>query len=272
MPRTIFIISDGTGITAETLGHALLTQFEGMEYQQIILPFVDTPEKTANALELIQWAWGEDGARPVVFSTFTDPTLLELVAGSNALVLDLFSIFIGNLEAEFGLHSTHAKGRLHGMVDAASYDTRMQAINFSLQHDDGASTAHYHQADVILTGVSRTGKTPTSIYLAMQFGLRAANYPLTEEDLRGMRLPNRLKPYRGKLFGLTITPERLSMIRSERRPGSAYASLSQCRKEVEDAASLFRLAGIPHLDTTAMSIEEIASRVIQERGIKRRLY
>jgi regulator of PEP synthase PpsR (kinase-PPPase family) len=272
MPRTIFFISDGTGITAETLGRALLTQFDGLVYHQITLPFIDTPEKAVNAVELIQWAGSDDGERPVVFSSFTDPTLLELVAGSNALVLDLFSVFIGSLEAEFSLHSSHAKGRLHGMADAASYDTRIQAINFSLQHDDGASTAHYHQADVILTGVSRTGKTPTSIYLAMQFGLRAANYPLTEEDLGGMRLPNRLKPYRSKLYGLTITPERLSIIRSERRPGSSYSSLLQCRKEVEDAATLFRLEGIPHLDTTAMSIEEIASRVMQERGIKRRLF
>lgn len=272
MTRTVFFVSDGTGITAETLGHSLLTQFEDLAYREITLPFIDGPENALAAVNLINRAAAADGCRPIVYATLTGPNLLDLIDASNALVLDLFGVFIPPLEAELGQRSVHAKGRSHGLVDKVSYDVRIEAINFALNHDDGASTRRYRQADVILTGVSRTGKTPTCLYLAMQFGIHAANFPLTAEDLDHSRMPRLLQPFRDRIYGLTIDPERLHKIRSERRPHSAYASLSQCRQEVQQAEDLFRRDGIAQVNTTAVSIEEIASRVLRDMGLKRRLF
>jgi len=270
--RTVFYVSDGTGITAETLGHAMLTQFDGIDFSQITRPFVDSAEKAADVIEAIANASRVDGIRPIVFSTLVHPELAEQIGASDALVLDLFSVFIEPLEREFGRRSTHTTGKSHGMVDWKSYNSRINAVNFALQHDDGASTKHYPEADVILIGVSRSGKTPTSLYLAMHFGVRAANYPITADDLEGSGLPGPLAGHRERLFGLTIDAERLRQIRSERRPNSRYASLAQCRQEVREVESLFRSSGIPCLNTTAISVEEIASRLLQDSGIKRRVY
>lgn len=272
MKRTVFFISDGTGITAETLGHTLLTQFETLEHREITLPFIDTSERALACLDWIKRAAREDGVQPIVFTTLTDPDLRGLIEGSPALVLDLFKAFMEPLEAELGQSSSHVKGRSHGLVDKASYDIRIEAINFTLNHDDGASTRHYRDAEVILVGVSRTGKTPTSIYLAMQFGIRAANYPLTEEDLGKGTLPRVLQPFRDHLYGLTINPDRLHRIRTMRRPNSAYASLSQCKRELTEAEELFRTEGISYLNTTSVSIEEIAAHILHEMGLKRRLF
>lgn len=272
MKRTVFYISDGTGITVETLGHTLLTQFENIPFRQITLPFVDTVEKAAAAAAEINRCAADEKNRPIVFSTLIAAPLQEQVAQSNALVLDLFSVFIRPLELELEQRSSHTTGRSHSIADRAAYNIRIEALNFALQHDDGASTRHYDHADVILVGVSRTGKTPTSLYLAMHFGIRAANYPMTADELEANGLPRLLRPHRKRLYGLTIDPERLHQIRSERRPNSSYAALPQCRREVEDVEALFRLEGIPCLNTATMSIEEIASRVLQERKLERRLF
>ena len=272
MKRTVFFVSDGTGITAETLGHTLLTQFEKFEYRQRTLPFVDSPEKAKAAVEFVNATAVEDGNRSIVFSTLVDPATQEIVTKSNARVLDFFGAFIGPLAAELGVAPTPTTGRSHGIVDRASYYVRIDAINFALQHDDGASAQHYDEADVILIGVSRSGKTPTCLYLAMQFGVRAANYPLTGDDGDSTLLPKRLKPFKDRLFGLTSEPERLQQIRSERRPDSPYSSLAQCRREVYDAEALYRQEGLLSLNTATMSVEEIATKVLQERGMERRLY
>jgi len=272
MTRTIFFVSHGTGITAETLGRTLLTQFDGLQCQELIWPFVDTMEKAQGVVEAINRMAESDGVRPIVFATLTDPTLLELLEGSNAFVMDLFSAFLGPLESELGLRSIHAKGRSHGMANDAAYAMRMDALNFALSHDDGGNPDQYRQAEVILMGVSRTGKTPTSIYLAMQFGLHSANYPLTEEDLARPYLPKVLQPFRERIYGLTIDPMRLHQIRTERRPESDYASTARCRREVGDAEAIFRTEGIRFLDVTSVSIEEIAAQLLQEMGLKRRLF
>lgn len=272
MRRTVFFVSDGTGITAETLGHTLLTQFEQIEYRQRTLPFVDTPTKARATIEFISSIAEQDACRPIVFSTLVDPQLVKILAQSEALVLDFFGAFIDPLSAELGVTPIRTTGRSHGIVDRASYYVRIDAINFALQHDDGASTTHYGEADVILIGVSRSGKTPTCLYLAMQFGVRAANYPLTGDDGDSTVLPKVLKPFKGRLFGLTSEPERLQQIRSERRPNSRYSSISQCRREVHDAEALFRQEGLLSVNTATMSVEEIATKVLQERGMERRLY
>lgn len=272
MSRTVFFVSDSTGITAETLGHTLLTQFDSIEFKQVTLPFVSDVNKAEEAVAKINVAAQADEQRPIVFSTLTSSEVYEAVTRSNALVLDLFSVFIRPLEREFNRGSSHARGRSHGLVDRASYQIRIEAVDFALSHDDGASTRHYGDADIILIGVSRSGKTPTCIYLGMQFGIRAANFPITEENLNDGRLPEPLAPWRERLFGLTIDAERLRQIRSERRPNSRYASVSQCRREVREVEALFNAHGIKYLDTSSTSIEEIATRMLQETGLKRRLY
>ncbi|NIR30655.1 MAG: kinase/pyrophosphorylase [Gammaproteobacteria bacterium] len=272
MKRTVFFVSDGTGITAETLGHTLLTQFENIDFAEVTLPFVNTAERAARAVEAIDQAGVQDGARPIVISTLVAPAIQEQVAASNALVLDLFSVYIHPLEMELERRSTHTAGRSHGVVDRATYNFRIETLNFALRHDDGASTHGYASADVILVGVSRSGKTPTCLYLAMHFGVRAANYPITVDDLRSPALPEPLRAYRQRLYGLTVEPERLQQIRSERRPNSRYASLGQCRKEVQEVEAMFRDEAVPYLNTDTVSIEEIASTVMQDTGLKRRLY
>lgn len=272
MHRTVFYVSDSTGITAETLGHTLLTQFDSIEYRQITLPFVADADKAEEAVRQINDAAVGDEHRPIVFSTLTSSELYETITRCNALVLDLFSVFIRPLEREFNRGSSHVRGRSHGLVDRASYEVRIDAVDFALSHDDGASTRHYGDADIILIGVSRSGKTPTCIYLGLQFGIRAANYPITEENLDDGKLPQVLVPYRERLFGLTIDAERLRQIRSERRPNSRYASVAQCRTEVREVESMFRANGVKYLDTSSTSIEEIATRLLQETGLKRRLY
>jgi len=268
--RTVFFVSDRTGITAETLGNSLLTQFENLELQLIKLPYLDTPEKARKLVMLIEDAHRHEGLRPIIFSTLLNDEIREIVSGSSALMLDFFDTFIGPLEQELGVESTHKVGRSHGMVDVTTYNARIEAVNYALAHDDGISTRHYDSADIILLGVSRSGKTPTSLYLALQYGVCAANYPLTEEDLDRDALPAVLKPHTGKLFGLVIDAHRLQQIREQRRPNSRYSSLPQCREEVRRIQQLFRSERIPYIDTTSRSIEEISTTVMAETGIQRR--
>ena len=270
MTRTVFFVSDSTGITAAALGHALLAQFDDVDFREVTIPFVADAGRAQQAVEEIDAAGRADGIRPIVFSTLTDPGIHDRVEECDALVLDMFSAFLRPLEIELNKGSIHAPGRFHGLVNRASYEGRIDAVDFAISHDDGASTRHYESADLILVGVSRTGKTPTSVYLAMQFGIKTANYPLTEDDLAGGELPPVLKEHRDLLFGLTIDAERLRQIRSERRPNSRYASLNQCRKEVTEGESLLRRARVTCLDTSNLSIEEIASRILQTTGLRRR--
>ncbi len=272
MNRCVFFVSDSTGITAETLGHALLSQFETLEFVQVTIPFVGDEGQAREAVRHIDAAAAEDGQRPVVFSTLTNPQLSAILRESNALILDFFGAFIHPLEIELNRGSSHATGRFHGLVDRASYDGRIDAMDYALDHDDGGGVRHYRDADVILVGVSRSGKTPTCVYLALQFGIRAANYPMTEDDLDAGNLPELLAPHKERLFGLTIVPDRLRQIRSERRPNSRYASLSRCRKEVADAEAIFQHEGVQFIDTSGSSIEEIASKIFQQTGLTRRSF
>ncbi len=272
MIRTVFFVSDSTGITAETLGNALLSQFESIDYNKVSRPFIVDQEQAEAVVRQINEVTASAAQRPVVFSTLSNPKLYDVIHNSSALVLDLFSVFLAPLAKEFNLGPTHAMGRYHGMTDEAHYEVRIDAVDFSLAHDDGASIHHYNHADLILVGVSRSGKTPTSIYLAMQFGIRAANYPLISDDLDREQLPEILKPHLKRLYGLTIDPQRLRQIRQTRRPDSSYASLSRCRKEVHAVEQLFKQHRIPFLDTSHISIEEIASRIMRDSGLKRRFF
>jgi hypothetical protein len=271
--RTIFFISDRTAISAETLGQSLLTQFEQLQFYQVTLPFVDTLEKARFAVMQINNAEQQSGVKPIIFSSLISDDIRQMIMTGKGVVFDLFDTFMGRLEEELRTASSHTIGRYHGLVNDTAYNFRIDAVNYAISNDDGASTKEYDKADIILIGVSRAGKTPTCLYMGLQFGIYAANYPLTEEDLfdRDGYLPAALAPFRRKLFGLTISPERLYHIRSRRRPDSRYASFEQCRQEVALAETLFQYEDIPFINITTMSVEEIAATVLHECNLRRRV-
>jgi regulator of PEP synthase PpsR (kinase-PPPase family) len=269
--RTVFFVSDQTGITAETMGHSLLTQFDGLEFRSITVPFVATRAKAIEAREQINATAASEGIPPIIFSTLVEDALRDEVKIANGVFLDFFEAFLVPLEAALGAKSSHASGRAHGMADLEGYTARINATNFALSNDDGMRTRDYAKADVILVGVSRSGKTPTCLYMALHYGIYAANYPLTEDDLESARLPDILLEHKAKLYGLTIRPDRLQQIRHERRPDSTYASAKQVTYEVRLAEAMFVKFGIPFLDTTGCSIEELGSRILHKTKIERRL-
>ncbi|RXR07437.1 posphoenolpyruvate synthetase regulatory kinase/phosphorylase PpsR [Pseudoxanthomonas composti] len=269
--RPVFYVSDGTGITVETIGHSLLTQFAGYSFITDRIPFVDDVDKALSAADRIRDTGLRHDARPIVIHSIVEPEIASILTQSGALMLDVFAPFISPMETELGTQRQSRVGQAHGMVNFEAYHRRINAMNFALTHDDGIAV-NYDEADLILVAVSRAGKTPTCVYLALHYGVRAANYPLTDEDLDSDRLPPRLKPYRKKLFGLTIDPERLCQIRQERRPNSRYAMLETCRREVAAAETMFQMERLPTLSTTHTSIEEIASKVMSTLGLQREMY
>ncbi|MCE3004751.1 MAG: kinase/pyrophosphorylase [Xanthomonadaceae bacterium] len=269
--RPIFYISDGTGITAETIGHSVLTQFEGVDFDAVRIPFVGDAEQAHAAVARIRNAQAHFGTRPIVINTVVDPELSVILASSGALMLDVFAPFIAPLEKELECKRSSRVGQAHGMVDFAQYEARINATNYALSHDDGVDL-NFGDAEVILVGVSRSGKTPTCLYLALHYGVRAANYPLTPEDLESDVLPSRLRPHRRKLFGLTIDPVRLQQVRQQRRPNSRYATMEQCRREVAQAEAMFGRENLHVLSTTHTSIEEIASKVMAAVGLEKQAF
>lgn len=269
--RSVFFISDGTAITSETLGRSILSQFGTVPFETRVIPYVDTLERADEAVNQINLAHKRDGLRPLVFDTIVDPTIRERINAADAFNLDIYEGLVGKIAEEIQVAPTSATGNAHGDVDSETYKARIDAVHFALDNDDGARTTHYDAADIILIGVSRSGKTPTSLYLALQFGIRAANYPLTEDDLYENTLPKALKPYKDKLFGLVIDTDRLVKIREERRSGSRYASYQQCQQELRAIQGIYISQGIPNIDVSTMSIEEIATRILQMTGLKRRI-
>jgi len=270
MTRDVFFVSDRTGITAETLGQSLLAQFGGQVFNRQSLRFIDTPEKAHAAVKLINSQHATSGERPIVFSTLIDESTRAIIAGCEATVLDLMGTFIGQLEQALGRPSSHTVGHLHGHIEANDYNRRMDAVNYALATDDGLTHQDYDRADVVLLGVSRSGKTPTCLYLALTFGIYAANYPLTPDDLDASGLPAQLTKHRAKLVGLTITPERLQKLRQERRRDSDYASLKQCQYEVRQADALYRKERIRSISSTTISVEEIATGIVDALKLDKR--
>lgn len=269
MRRTVFFISDGTAITTETVGHSLLTQFPGVTFRQFRIPFVDNPEKARDAVARIDRACAEDGAPAIVFISIIDDRTRSIFSGSRGITLDLFADFLNTLEKALDVGRQSSVGRAHGVANSDRYEDRMEATNYALTHDDGMSLS-YANADLILVGISRTGKTPTCLYMAMQYGVFAANYPLTEEEFESGKLPAALDAHRDKLFGLTINARRLQQIRRERMDSGRYSTAQQVGFELREAEKLFRKFGITFIDTTEMSVEEIASTILEHTGLERR--
>lgn len=267
--RHVYFLSNRTAITAETLGHSLLAQFPNQNFYTFTVPFVDSAEKANKLVEKINAEFSSSLLKPIVISTMADEEISRIIQQSDAMVLDPFESFLPGLEQILNVHSIHASGQSHRISNPSLYESRIDAIDFSMLHDDGMTTKLYDQADIIIVGVSRSGKTPTCLYLALQFGLKAANYPITEEDMESENLPQTIRQYKTKLFGLTSDPNRLAHIRDERRPNSRYASIEQCRFEVKAAEHMFEQMRIPYLNTTTMSIEEISTKIVEARGLHR---
>ncbi|VAW39692.1 Phosphoenolpyruvate synthase regulatory protein [hydrothermal vent metagenome] len=266
---TIFYVSDGTAITAETVGHSLISQFRDIKFKQIRIPFVDTVAKAQVAAEKIKSF--NLFSQPLVINTVVDIKLRRIIHSGGGLKLDPFNRLLRKIEKNIGLKRSPIVGRAHGVVDSRAYTARMDATNFALLHDDGMSPS-YDEADIILLGVSRSGKTPTCLYLALQYGVKAANYPLTKEDLDRLKIPDNILQHKNKVYGLTIDPFRLSQVRAERKPASQYANIRNCRNEVTDAESMFLQAGIEFLSTTHTSIEEISGKVLLALNLNNRLH
>jgi regulator of PEP synthase PpsR (kinase-PPPase family) len=263
MKRTVYFLADHTGITVEAMGRSLLSQFDGFKYESVHWPFIDSIEKARRVAERINQTTLESEQKPIVFTTLVDPVIRDYFKTLDLLVMDFFESFTIRLEGELNQPSSHALGRFHTTANSRAYDQRIHAVNFALNNDDGAITKNYETADLILIGVSRSGKTPTCLFLGLQHSVLAANYPLIEDDFLHDSLPAPLLPYRNKLFGLTINPLQLQRIRQERRPDRRYSSLDQCQREVKLAEALYKNFSIPYLDTTSMSIEEISARLLQ---------
>jgi regulator of PEP synthase PpsR (kinase-PPPase family) len=261
--RTVYFVSESTGITAETMGHSLLSQFDTIDFEQVYMPYINTKARALALTQRMQEATERDGVRPLVFSTMLDDEIRELLKRGNCYFLELFEIFVEPLSAELGLAPSRKSGRSHAITQPSSYTRRIEAINFAMANDDGVRPDNFPRSEVVLTGVSRSGKTPTCLYLAIHYGLRAANYPITEEDFERGGIPPALLACRDKLFGLTIDPQRLQLIREERRPGSPYASLARCEVDTRRAVAIFKELRIPVLNTTSQSIEEISSHILK---------
>jgi regulator of PEP synthase PpsR (kinase-PPPase family) len=269
--RSVFIISDGTGITAEILGHSLLSQFPSVKFSTKALPFINNDDKLLEALKKIDAAAREDGAQPLIFATFVDRSYIERLRASDGLLFDLFGNFLRVVSGALGVEPTGHVGDGHGVVDPDRYTSRIRAVHFSMDCDDGLNIEDYNYADLIIVGVSRIGKTPVSLYLAMHFGIFCANYPLVDGELSSEQLPPILRKYQRRLFGLTTDYNQLQKIRNERRPRSQYSDLQQCREEVQRSESLFRQHNVAFLNTNGISIEEIATAILQRTGLRRQL-
>jgi regulator of PEP synthase PpsR (kinase-PPPase family) len=263
MKRTVYFVSESTGITAETLGHSLLSQFDSVDFEQVYMPYIDTVLRAQTLTQRMQEASERDGVRPIVFATMLDAEIRDTLKGGNCFYLELFEGFIDPLSVELGIAPSRKAGRSHAITKPSSYTKRIDAINFAMTNDDGVRPDNFVHADVVLLGVSRSGKTPTCLYLAMHYGLRPANYPITEEDFERGDVSPLVWACQEKTFALTIEPQRLQRIREERRPGSPYASLKRCQEDIRRAGQMYKRLQIPVLNTTNQSIEEISTHILK---------
>ncbi|MDV2982568.1 UNVERIFIED_CONTAM: pyruvate, water dikinase regulatory protein [Actinomycetes bacterium ARC8] len=265
--RPVYFLSDSTGITAETLGNTLLTQFPVNNFDRITIPFITTARQARSVVETID-SHTATGLQPIMFSTAVNSEIRQILATCKGIVVDLIGTHIGVLEQGLGTLASGEPGRAHGLGNAARYQSRMAAVEYAMEHDDGQSLRALEKAQVILVAPSRCGKTPTTMYLALQHGIFAANFPLVDEDFEREGLPQPLRPFVSKCFGLTTNPLRLSQVRTERRRGSPYASLRQCGFELRSAERLYESYGIPYLNSASVSIEEMAATILQKMNLK----
>ena len=265
--RLAYFVSDSTGITAETLGSALLANFPGIMFQRHTVPFVDTVAGARNVVTDVRSAVTA-GREPIVFATVKSPAIFDELSASGAVVIDLLGGHLRELEAALGSTASEQLGQFHGVGDIERYFARMRAVEYAIEHDDGQSMRALDMADVIIIAPSRCGKTPTTMYLALQYGLLVANYPLTDDDFPSDGLPKTVARFVDKCFGLTTTPLRLSQVRHERRPSSTYSSLAQCTLELRRAEDLYRRNRVPFLNSSTKSVEEMSAVIMQSMHLR----
>lgn len=266
--QNVFLVSDSTGITIDSLGQSLFTQFPEIQFEKNVFPFVSNQNEAMRVISHIHKESSSQKAPPLVFTSLANEQLKNLFLSNGIAIIDIFSTFIPTMEAQLEAHASHAIGETHGVSNTNHYIKRIDALNFTLSHDDGMKINDMESADIILTGVSRSGKTPTCLYLAMHYNLKAANYPLVDNDFDSTSLPQPIAEYKSRVFGLTISPQQLCKIREERRPSSKYSSYEQCEFETKKAEAIFKNSNLPYLDTTSTSIEEITTTIIQRMQIK----
>jgi regulator of PEP synthase PpsR (kinase-PPPase family) len=262
--KDIYYVSDSTGILATNLGQSLICQFPEISFHEEKFPFIKT---IADAEKTIRYILKQStGRRPIIFSTLVSPKLRAIFNHPEVELFDVCDAFLERLEQCLEAKALGLPGYSQH-VDDSSMSRRVEAIHYCLGHDDGTKFDEYNEADVILVGVSRSGKTPVSVYMATHMGLKAANYPLTNNNLNHYTLPEGLRHNRKKAVGLTIAPEILSMIREKRYPNSTYAKRSTCVQELEQAQEIFQKYKIPVINTSGRSIEELATQISQEIGL-----
>ncbi|KAB2113205.1 posphoenolpyruvate synthetase regulatory kinase/phosphorylase PpsR [Vibrio alginolyticus] len=270
--RDVFYVSDGTAITCETLGHVVLGQFPFIPNEKTF-PFVESQDKATDVVKEIETSYQRNGVKPLVFFSIVVPKVREMLLEAPAYSYDVLESIVQKVQDDIQMAPKPKLQRSRSVgKDSDTYFDRIAAIEYTLAHDDGITLKGLEQADIILLGVSRSGKTPTSLYMAMQFGLRVVNYPFIAEDVKMMRLLPEFEIHRHKLFGLTIDPERLTEIRENRLSGSDYASTEQCKLELDTVEALFRREAIPYINTSSLSVEEITTRILEKAGMKRRLF
>jgi [pyruvate, water dikinase]-phosphate phosphotransferase / [pyruvate, water dikinase] kinase len=262
LPVPVFFLSDSTGITAETMGNALLIQFPSLRFERRLIPFISTVEEARRVVSILDVA-AAGPVTPLAFSTTALEEVRQELLRTTCPLIDFFDLHMERVESILRVKGIRVAARLHGMGDVQRYNARMAAVEYAIEHDDGQSMRALDKADVILVAPSRCGKTPTTMYLALQHGIFVANYPLVDEDFEIAELPRPVRELRDRCFGMTTTPARLSQIRNARRPNSRYASLEQCSYELRQAEAMYRNHHLPVINSSAKSVEEMSTVILQ---------
>jgi [pyruvate, water dikinase]-phosphate phosphotransferase / [pyruvate, water dikinase] kinase len=261
-PVPVFFLSDSTGITAETMGNALLIQFPNLRFDRRLVPFISTVEEARRVVAILDLA-AAGPVTPLAFSTTAVEEVRQELLRTKCPLVDFFELHMERVESILGAKGIRVAARLHGMGDVQRYNARMAAVEYAIEHDDGQSMRALDKADVILVAPSRCGKTPTTMYLALQHGIFVANYPLVDEDFETAELPRPVRELRSRCFGMTTTPARLSQVRNERRPNSRYASLEQCSYELRQADAMYRNHRLTVINSSTKSVEEMSTVILQ---------
>ena len=261
-PIPVFFLSDSTGITAETMGNALLIQFPDLRFERRLIPIISTIDEARRVVKVLDTA-AAGPVTPLAFSTAAVEEVRHELSHTKCPLIDFFDLHMERVESILGTKGIRVAARLHGMGDVKRYNARMAAVEYAIEHDDGQSMRALDKADVILIAPSRCGKTPTTMYLALQHGIFVANYPLVDEDFETAELPRPVRGLRDRCFGMLTTPARLSQVRHERRPNSRYASLEQCTYELRQAEAMYRNHRLPVINSSTKSVEEMSTVILQ---------
>ena len=259
----IYLISDSTGETLDRIFLAIKAQFKNIEYKVHAYSFTRTENQVLKILED-----AKNNSNSIILYTIVDNNLAKYLANqSDKKEIPCFGV-LGNLILSFSKllnqKASHEPSGQHALNE--EYYQRIEAIQFTMNHDDGNLTNEIEKSDIVLLGVSRTSKTPTSIYLANK-GFKTSNIPLINET----SLPKKLRedPKLSCIIGLNTEAERLVDIRKNRMntlketENKRYTNIEEIKKEIDDAKKTFKKYGWPSIDVTRKSVEETAASIIK---------